>query len=159
MSGRLELLLATPLARARWAISGGIGVFAGIAVIMVLTVVGIGIGATITGGDIVTPMIGTAVLGLYALAMAGVGVAIGGVIGTGVAAPAVAILTTLTWFAGIIAPALGLPDVVRELALTTHYGHTMVGVWDPAGIVASLVLAVGGVLLGAWGFNRRDLRS
>jgi ABC-2 type transport system permease protein len=158
-SGRLELLLATPLARARWAISGGIGVFAGIAVIMVLTVVGIGIGATITGGDIVTPMIGTAVLGLYALAMAGVGVAIGGVIGTGVAAPAVAILTTLTWFAGIIAPALSLPDVVRELALTTHYGQTMVGVWDPAGIVASLVLAVGGVLLGAWGFNRRDLRS
>jgi len=35
----------------------------------------------------------------------------------------------------------------------------MVGVWDPVGIVASLVLAIGGVALGTWGFQRRDLRS
>jgi hypothetical protein len=35
----------------------------------------------------------------------------------------------------------------------------MLGQWDPAGIVASLVLAVGGVLVGAWGFARRDIRS
>lgn len=158
-SGRLELLLAAPLARARWVISGGIGVFVGIAVIMLLTVIGVGIGASITGGDVVTPMLGTVVLGLYALAMAGIGVAIGGVFGTGYAAPAVAVLTTLTWFIGIIGPALGLPDIVRELALTTHYGQPMVGVWDPAGIVASLGLAVGGVALGAWGFKRRDLKA
>jgi hypothetical protein len=35
----------------------------------------------------------------------------------------------------------------------------MLGQWDGVGIVASLVLAVGGVALGAWGFNRRDLRT
>jgi hypothetical protein len=34
----------------------------------------------------------------------------------------------------------------------------MVGVWDPVGIVVSLVVAVGGVAVGAWGFARRDLR-
>ncbi len=68
-----------------------------------------------------------------------------------------AIFTILTWFIGIIAPPLGLPDAVAELALTTHYGQPMLGVWDPVGIVASIVLAVGGVAVGAWGFNRRDL--
>lgn len=158
-SGRLELLLATPLGRRRWLVSGGIGMVAGVAVVMALTAVGIALGALITGGDIATPILGTAVLGLYALAMIGVGVAVGGVYGTGAAGPAVALLTIVTWFVGILGPALGLPDVVRELALTTHYGQPMLGVWDPAGIVASLALLVGGVAVGAWGFKRRDLRS
>jgi len=158
-SGRLEMLLAAPLGRRRWAVSGGIGILGGIVVIMVVTVAGIGIGASLTGGDIVTPMVGTLALGLYAAAMAGVGVAVGGVVGTGAAGPAVALLTVITWFDGIIAPALGLPDIVRDLALTTHYGQPMLGVWDPVGIVASVVLAVGGVAVGAWGFQRRDLRS
>jgi len=158
-SGRLELLLATPLARARWVIAGGVGVVAGIVVIMAITVAGIAIGATMTGGDIVTPMVGTLSLGLYAIAMAGIGIAIGGVIGTGAAGATVAILTVLTWFAGTIAPALGLPDAVHDLALTTHYGQPMLGLWDPVGIVASVVLAIGGIAIGAWGFRRRDLRS
>jgi hypothetical protein len=35
----------------------------------------------------------------------------------------------------------------------------MLGQWDVVGIVASVVIAVGGVLLGAWGFARRDLRG
>jgi hypothetical protein len=35
----------------------------------------------------------------------------------------------------------------------------MLGQWDPAGIVASVVLAFGGVAVGAWGFARRDIRS
>jgi hypothetical protein len=46
-----------------------------------------------------------------------------------------------------------------ELALTSHLGQTFVGVWDPAGIVASIVLAVGGIAIGAWAFARRDLRA
>ena len=158
-SGRLELLLATPLARARWVIAGGVGVFAGIVVIMAVTVAGIAIGATMTGGDIATPMVGTLSLGLYAMAMAGIGIAIGGVIGTGAAGVTVAILTVLTWFAGTIAPALGLPEAVHDLALTAHYGQPMLGLWDPVGILASAVLAIGGVAIGAWGFRRRDLRS
>jgi ABC-2 type transport system permease protein len=158
-SGRLELLLATPLARASWVIRGGLGAFVGIGVITVIAVVGIAVGASMTGGVIVTPMVGTLSLGLFGLAMAGVGIAIAGVFGSGRAGPAVAILTILTWFLDIIAPALGLPDEVSALALTSHYGLPMLGVWDPVGIIASLVLAVGGLAVGAWGFRRRDLRS
>ena len=158
-SGRLEMLLATPLARMRWVVSGGIGVFAGIVLIVALAAVGIAVGAMITGGDVVGPVAGSLVLGLYAIALAGIGIAVGGLIGTGAAGPTVAILTIVIWFIDIIAPAMSLPDAVHELALTAHYGQPMLGIWDPVGIVASLVLAVGGVAIGAWGFARRDLRS
>jgi hypothetical protein len=140
-------------------ISGGVAILIGIVVVTAVAALGIAVGAVIAGGDIVQPVVGSLVLALYAAALAGVGVAIGGVFGTGYAAPAVAIITILTWFLDILAPAFKLPDAVHALALTSHYGFTMLGQWDPVGIVASAVLAVGGVLLGAWGFRRRDLRG
>jgi len=159
MSGRLELLLASPFARARWVVAGGLGVFAGIGVFTLLAIVGIAIGALITGGDIATPITGTLALGLYGIARAGIGVAIAGVFGSGVAGPAVALLTILTWLVDILAPAFKLPDALHQLALTAHYGLPMLGHWDVVGIVASLLLAFGGLAVGAWGVNRRDIRS
>jgi ABC-2 type transport system permease protein len=158
-SGRLEMVMATPLARMRWVVSGGLGILIGIAVFVAMAAIGIGIGALMTGGDVATPVSGTLVLGLYAIALAGIGIAIGGLVSTAAAAPAVAILTILIWLIDIIAPPLGLPDAIQQLALTAHYGQPMLGVWDPAGIVASVVLAVIGVAIGAWGFARRDLRA
>ena len=109
------------------------------------------------GGEFVTPVVGSLVLGVYAAAVVGIGVAVGGVFGTSYAGPVVAIFTVVTWFISIIGPALQLPDAVQQLALTKHYGFTMLGQWDWVGLAASAVLAVGGVLLGAWGFRRRDL--
>jgi putative exporter of polyketide antibiotics len=76
---------------------------------------------------------------------------------TGLAAGAVAILVILTWALGILGPALGLPDFLQTFVLSSHYGEPMVGHWDVAGVVASVIVAVGGVLIGAWGFARRDL--
>jgi hypothetical protein len=35
----------------------------------------------------------------------------------------------------------------------------MVGVWDRGGVVAALVIAVGGIAIGALAFARRDLRA
>jgi ABC-2 type transport system permease protein len=158
-SGRLEFLLATPRDRVRWIVSGAIGVGIGIVVMVGIAALGIGIGTASAGGDVATPVLGTLVLGLYALALAGIGIAVGGVVGPGAAAPTVAILTILTWFIDIVAPAMSLPDFVHELALGAHFGLPMVGVWDGSGIAASLLLAVGGVVLGAWGFARRDLNG
>jgi ABC-2 type transport system permease protein len=156
-SGRLEFLLATPLSRTRWATSGGAAAIVGVVVLTALTMLGIAIGALIAGSEIVTPVIGALVLGLYAAALGGIGIAVGGVFGTSYAGPFVAVFTIVTWFVGIIGPALKLPDIFHELALTSHYGFTMLGQWDGAGVVASIVLAVGGIALGAWGFARRDL--
>lgn len=158
-SGRLEFLLASPLSRIRWVTSGGVAIIIGVILVTIVAALGIAIGAVIAGGDIVQPVVGSFVLVLYAAALGGVGVAIGGLFRTSWAGPAVALITIVTWFIDIIAPALKLPDVVHQLALTSHYGFTMLGQWDPVGIVASVVLAVGGVALGAWGFKRRDLRG
>ena len=156
-SGRIEMLLATPLARVRWALAGGVAVFAGIVVLTALTAVGIALGAISVGGDIATPVAGTLVLGIYALALAGVGLAVGGVFGARFAGPTVALLTILTWLLDFLGPNLDLPDVVQQLALSSHMGLPMVGVWDAVGMAACAVLAVGGAAVGAWGMRRRDI--
>jgi putative exporter of polyketide antibiotics len=71
----------------------------------------------------------------------------------------VVIFVLVTWFVQIVGGLLGLPDVVLQLALTTHFGQTFVGVWDWAGVAASIVLALGGIAIGALAFTRRDLRA
>jgi ABC-2 type transport system permease protein len=158
-SGRLEMLLATPFARARWAISGGLAILGQIIVLTVIAAIGIAIGTAMIGEDVVQPLIGTFAIGAFAAAFAGVGVAIAGVWRSSWAAPAVALLTILTWFVDTIVPAFRWPDVVRQLALSAHYGMPMLGQWDLAGLAASALLAVGGVVLGALAFQRRDLRG
>lgn len=156
-SGRLELLLATPLTRIRWAVSSGIGVWVGIVVLTAVAAGGIAIGAASVGGDVATPTLGTLVLGLYAAALAGIGFAVGGLFGTGYAGPTVAVVTILTWLVGFLAPDLNLPDVFHQIALSAHMGKPMVGVWDAGGIAACVLLAVGGLALGALGTRRRDI--
>jgi ABC-2 type transport system permease protein len=158
-SGRLEMVLATPLRRIRWALAGGIGMFVNVAVFVGLSAAGIAIGVSTTGSDIATPVAGSLILGVYAAALVGLGLAVGGVFGTRFAAPFVVTFVLVTWFVQIVGGLLGLPDLVQQLALTSHYGQTFVGVWDWAGVAVSIVLALGGIVVGAWGVARRDLRA
>jgi ABC-2 type transport system permease protein len=157
--GRLELLLATPLSRARWAFRGGLGLYAAIAFMTLVIMVGIGIGSLSAGGsDVTTPIVGTLVLGLYALALAGIGVAFGGLFTTSFAGEIIALLVILTFVIDTVVPALKAPDWIQQLALTAHLGHPMVGVWDWPGMGLLAAIAVGGLLLGTWGVNRRDVQ-
>jgi ABC-2 type transport system permease protein len=155
--GRLELLLATPMGRARWAVSGGIAAILAIVVMTVLFAAGIGLGAASGGVSPGDAIIGSAVLGLYAVAIVGIGVAVGGVWRTSIAAEIAAIVVLVTYLIDLVAPPLNLPDWIHQLALTAHLGQPMVGRWDPAGIAACLAIAVGGILIGAWGVTRRDI--
>jgi ABC-2 type transport system permease protein len=155
-SGRLEMLLSTPLARPRWAILSGLGVYAGIVVMAAIMAVCVYLGAAASGSDALTPMAGTIVLGVYAAALAGIGFAVGGW-RTSIAAEIVALVVVAVYLIDLIVPALQLPDWVHQLALTAHLGQPMLGVWDPAGIVACLVLAAVGLALGGWGIRRRDV--
>lgn len=155
--GRLELLLATPLTRIRWAIASGIGVWLAVAVAIALLAASIGIGVALTGSEAVQPMVGTLALALYGTAMAGVGLAVGGLTRSSFAGPAVAVVAIGTFLVDILAQALMLPDWVRQLALSSHMGEPMVGSWEAAGILACLILAIGGLIVGAWGMNRRDV--
>jgi ABC-2 type transport system permease protein len=155
--GRLEVVLATPLARARWVVAGGIAALLAVAVMTAGFALGIGLGAASVNGVTGDAIVGTLAMGLVAAAMVGVGIAIGGVWRTSLAAEITAVVVIVTYLIDLLAPALNLPDWFHQLALTTHLGQPMVGRWDPVGIVACVVIAVGGIALGAWGMTRRDV--
>jgi ABC-2 type transport system permease protein len=157
--GRLEMVLATPTARARWAIAGGIAAMLAIVVMTVLFAVGVGLGAASSGLAAGDAMLGSAALGLYAAAIVGVGIAVGGLWRTSLAAEIAALVVVATYLIDLLAPPLKLPDWFHQLALTTHLGQPMIGAWDPSGIALCLGLAVGGILVGAWGFSRRDIEG
>jgi ABC-2 type transport system permease protein len=158
-SGRFELLLTTPLTRVRWALESGVGVWLAIAVAVGLVAIALGIGVAVTGDDPVPAMIGLGAVALYGAAMAGLGFAVVGLTRPSFGAPAVAAVTIGTFLVQLLAPALRLPDWVRQLALSDHMGRPLVGSWDPAGLAACLALAVGGLLLGVWGLRRRDVEG
>ena len=151
------MVLTTPLTRARWVIAGGIAAFLAIVVMTVLFAAGIGIGAASGGLAVGDAIVGSAALGLYAVAIVGVGVAIGGLWRTSLAAEIAALVVVATYLIDLLAPPLKLPDWFHQLALTAHMGQPMVGEWDPVGIVLCLAIFVGGVAIGAWGIRRRDI--
>jgi ABC-2 type transport system permease protein len=154
---RLEVLLSTPMRRTTWALSGGAAALLATVVMTVLFAAGIGLGAAPGGIDAGDSMLGTASLGLFAAAIVGIGFAVGGLFRTSLAAEVAALVVVATYLVNLLAPPLGLPDWVHQLALSTHLGKPMMGQWDPFGIVACVVIAVGGIALGAWGMGRRDV--
>jgi ABC-2 type transport system permease protein len=155
--GRLEEILATPLTRARWLVTGAVAAFLADIVLTLLFALGVVVGAASGGVAAGTALLGSLSLGLYAAAMIGIGVAVGGLWRMSLAAEVVAIVVVATYLLDLLVPPLGLPDWLHQLALTAHLGQPMVGSWDPVGIIACLALAVGGVLVGRSGIARRDI--
>ena len=75
-------------------------------------------------------------------AIVGIGVAVGGLWRTSIAAEIAALVVVVTYLLDLVAPPLNLPDWLHQLALTAHFGKPMVGEWDMVGVVASLALSV-----------------
>ncbi len=156
-AGRLEMQITTPLSRVRWAVASGLAVGAGLAIVTALLAVSIAAGTAWVGDDAVTPALGTLVLAAYGAALAGIGLAIGGLWRASVAGPTVLVVTIGIFLIDLVAPALRLPDWVADLAITSHLGRPMMGEWAWPGIALCLILAVGGLAVGAWGMARRDV--
>ncbi|GAB7045001.1 hypothetical protein [Catenuloplanes indicus] len=158
-AGRVEMLLATPVTRAALILRGGLGLLGAVAAVTALASAGVAAGAAASGSaEIFRPAAGTGVLGLFAVAVIGVGVAAGGLARMSAAGTVAGIAVLVTYLIDLVAPALQMPDRVHELALTAHLGRPLVGEWNLAGVAACLILAVLGVLAGAAGLTRRDLR-
>ncbi len=155
--GRLEEILATPLPRWQWVIAGSLAALAADALMTLVFAASIGLGASSGGVSAGEAMLGSVSLGLYAAALIGIGVAIGGLWRTSLAAELVALFVVATYLVGLLAPPLGLPDWVHQLALTSHFGQPMAGAWDAVGVVACVAIFVGGVAIGAIGIGRRDV--
>ena len=155
--GRLEEVLAGPTSRARWVIAGGAAAVVAVLLMTAILALGIGLGASAGGSTAGDAILGSASLGLYAVAIVGIGVAVGGMWRTSLAAEVAALVVVATYLVDLLAPPLKLPDWVHELALSAHLGQPMIGQWDAIGVVACLAIAAGGILLGAWGVTRRDV--
>jgi ABC-2 type transport system permease protein len=155
--GRLESILSAPMTRTRWVITGGIAALVGTALMSVLFAAGIAIGSATTNLSAGQAIVGTTALGLFAAAVVGVGFAAGGLWRSSIAAEIAALFVVVTYLIGLVGPALNLPDWFNNLALTSHYGQPMTGNWDMTGVIASIVIAVGGIVIGAWGVTRRDV--
>ncbi len=61
-----------------------------------------------------TPIVGTLSLALYAAALAGIGIAVAGLFRSRLAGPVVALVTILTWLFDFLGPALAVPDPIRS---------------------------------------------
>ncbi|HEX8025793.1 MAG TPA: ABC transporter permease subunit, partial [Candidatus Limnocylindrales bacterium] len=158
-SGRLETVLAAPLTRARWLVRSGLGLYLALLLIVTCIAAAAAVGASSVGDDPARAFAGTYLLALYGLALSGIGIAVAGIVRPGIGAAVVVTVTVVSFLDEILATALDLPKWVADLALSTHYGKPFLGDWDQLGVVASLVLALGGLLLGAWGLARRDIRG
>jgi ABC-2 type transport system permease protein len=155
--GRLEGLLTTPMTRTRWVVAGGTAAVAGSFLMALLFAVGTALGAASGGSTAGDALLGSLSLGLYAIAIVGIGVAIGGLWRTSLAAEIAALVVVATFLVDLLAPPLGLPDWVHQLAITAHIGQPMIGQWDPVGVVLCIGIAVVGIGLGAIGIRRRDI--
>ncbi|MFL5711493.1 MAG: hypothetical protein ACJ77W_06375, partial [Chloroflexota bacterium] len=154
---RLEVVLSTPRSRASWAIRSGLGVMAAIGLVALVIAFLIGIATASQGGDVVDPVVGIGILGLAAAAFAGVGLAVGGLVRSSLAAGVAGVLIVATLLLDTLGAALKLPQWVLDLSIYKHLGQPMAGIYDPVGLIAATVMTVGGLALCAWGLTRRDI--
>ena len=154
---RLELILGAPVGRTSWAIRSGAAVMVAITVMTAVMAIGVVLGAATQAGNALDILPGLGVLGLYGMALAGIGLAVGGLVRPSLAAPVTIILGLAFYLLDLIGSILDLPDVVLDLALNRHLGRPILGSYDEVGLVACAVLAIGGVALCAIGMRRRDI--
>jgi ABC-2 type transport system permease protein len=158
-SRRLDLVLSTPVSRVGWAVRAGLGVLGGIVITVAVAALLIGPAIAGQGGDVARPLLGLGVLGLYAAAVAGVGLAVGGLVRADLATPAAGALVIGSYLLELIGSILRFPDWLIGLSLNHHFGQPMAGTFDPFGLAVMALLAVGGLALGALGLQRRDVQG
>jgi putative exporter of polyketide antibiotics len=154
---RLEVVLGAPISRLSWALRSASAVMVAIAVMTAVMSIGVVVGASTQAGSSLDVVPGMAVLGLYGMALAGIGLAVGGLIRPSLAGPVTIVLGLAFYLLDVIGSILNLPDFVLDLALNRHLGRPILGSFDALGIVLCAALAIGGVVLCAVGMRRRDI--
>jgi ABC-2 type transport system permease protein len=91
------------------------------------------------------------------MALAGIGLAVGGLVRPGLAAPVTIVLGLSFYLLDLLGSILNLPDAIVDLALNRHLGRPILGSYDEVGIALCVALAVGGIILSAVGMRRRDV--
>jgi ABC-2 type transport system permease protein len=154
---RLELVLGTPVSRTRGALRRALAVMVAIAVMTAVMAVGVAIGASTQTGDFAGAIVGLSVLGLYGMALAAIGLAVGGLVRPSLAAGTTIVLGIGFYLLDLIGSILDLPDAVVDLALNRHLGRPILGSYDEPGLVLLGGIIVGGIALCVLGMRRRDI--
>jgi ABC-2 type transport system permease protein len=157
--GRLETVLAAPISRVAWALRSGAGTLIAVAIAALVSATLISIGTIIRGDDPSGPFIGTLVVGLYAAGLAGVGLAVGGLVSPRFGGLVVGLYVMGAFLLEFVGAPLDLPEAILDLSLARHIGQPMIGTFDPVGMAFCALLAVGGLIACAVGFRRRDLAA
>ncbi len=154
---RLEVVLAAPIGRFAWAIRSAASVLGALVVTTGVLVIAVALGTAAQGDDPIRPAIGVSIVGLYGMALAGIGLAVGGLVRPSLAGPVTLVLGLAFFLYDLVGSILEWPSQIMDLALNRHLGRPMVGQIDGFGVVLCVVLALGGVLLCALGMRRRDI--
>jgi ABC-2 type transport system permease protein len=157
--GRLEMVLATPVRRVSWALRSGASVLGAVMLLAAIMGAMTALAAASQGGGAMDVFAGALILGLYGAALAGIGLAVGGLGWPRLAGPTVVGLALGFYLLDFLGGVLQLPSEILDLALQRHLGQPMAGIYDALGMLACAALAIGGLLVGAWGFTRRDLQG
>lgn len=154
---RLEVVLGAPIGRASWALRSGAAVYAAVAVTTGILALSVAAGAVMEGHDPTGPALGVAVLGLYGAALAGIGLAVGGLVRPSLAGPVTLALGLGFYLFDLVGSILEWPAEVLDIALNRHLGRPMIGDFDEAGLLLLAAIALGGLVLCALGMRRRDV--
>jgi ABC-type Na+ efflux pump permease subunit len=156
---RLEVVLSTPLSRARWLLATGAGTYASLALFSLTVALLTALGAARGGEDGLQAFAGVWVGGLYAAALAGLGLAVLGSGRVELAGAVPAALAIGCYAFDVLGSIVRVPPQVAALSLSHHLGQPMIGVYDWPGIALFAALAVGGLAAGAWGLGHRDVSA
>jgi ABC-2 type transport system permease protein len=157
-AGRLEPLLATALARPRWATSHVTVAMAGTVVVVGATGLGTGAADAINSGDAgrLPLLLGSSLAFVPAVwVLAGAAVAL-----FGLAPRAVGVawgLLGASYLVGLLGPLLSLPDWVMDLSPFTHVPLVPAADLTIGPLVVLTAIAAGLVAVGLVGFRRRDV--
>jgi ABC-2 type transport system permease protein len=155
--GRLEVVLAAPLGRLAWGLKSAASVLAALAVTTAVLVLAVVAGTLAQGEDPVRTAVGVSIVGLYGMALAGIGLAVGGLVRPSLAGPVTLVVGLGFFLLDLIGTILEWPSWLLDIALNRHLGRPMIGDIDEVGVVLCAAIAVGGVILAAVGLRRRDI--
>lgn len=155
--GRLELVLAQPVSRARVVLERQGSLLAAAAIVVALSTLVVYLTATANG--VAMPVVGTALAGLLmlpvAFALGGVGVALVGW-RPRVAIVVLGIITATSYFTQQFAPLFTWPDWTRRTSVFTLYGQPLAQV-DWSGIATLLAIGIAGTATAVITMQRRDV--